>query len=73
MQRERMAPSPGPGIHQDPAAFWNNRFQQPGFAYGDQPNDFLRQQAALIPAGDALCLAEGEGRNAVHLAQLGHR
>jgi SAM-dependent methyltransferase len=29
--------------------------------------------AAQIPAGPALCLAEGEGRNAVHLATLGHR
>ncbi len=26
-----------------------------------------------VPPGDVLCLAEGEGRNAVHLAQLGHR
>ena len=73
MQRKRMASSPAPGTHPDPAAFWNDRFHQPGFAYGDQPNDFLHQQAALLPAGDALCLAEGEGRNAVHLAQLGHR
>jgi SAM-dependent methyltransferase len=28
--------------------------------------------AARIPAGPVLCLAEGEGRNAVHLASLGH-
>ena len=56
----------------DPAAFWDARFRESGFAYGDQPNDFLKEQAAGLPPGRALCLAEGEGRNAVHLAQLGH-
>jgi len=56
----------------DPSSFWNSRYAEPGFAYGTQPNDFLREQAALLPAGTALCLAEGEGRNAVHLASLGH-
>ena len=55
-----------------PGAFWDARFSEPGFAYGDQPNDLLREQAALLTPGRALCLAEGEGRNAVHLAQLGH-
>jgi hypothetical protein len=28
--------------------------------------------ASAIPAGPVLCLAEGQGRNAVHLATLGH-
>lgn len=63
---------PGPSPSSSSADFWNRRFSESGFAYGDQPNDFLREQAALLPAGEALCLAEGEGRNAVHLAQLGH-
>lgn len=57
----------------DPASFWNSRYSEPGFAYGRRPNDFLREQAASLPAGEALCLAEGEGRNAAHLAELGHR
>ena len=60
------APFPG-----DPNAFWDARFAESGFAYGDQPNDFLRERAAGLPRGMALCLAEGEGRNAVHLAQQG--
>jgi len=55
------------------ASFWDQRYQEEGFAYGDQPNDFLRDQVAGLPLGDVLCLAEGEGRNAVHLAGLGHR
>lgn len=57
----------------DPAGFWNGRYAEPGYAYGEQPNDFLREQAPALPPGGVLCLAEGEGRNAVHLAQLGHR
>ena len=61
--------TPEPG---DPAAFWDARFRENGFAYGELPNDFLREQAAVLPLGRTLCLAEGEGRNAVHLAQLGH-
>lgn len=52
--------------------FWNARYGEEGFAYGDQPNDFLRSVAARIPSGPVLCLAEGQGRNAVFLAGLGH-
>ena len=52
--------------------FWNERFGEPGFMYGDQPNDFLKAQAhTLKPGGKILCLAEGEGRNAVYLAAQG--
>jgi SAM-dependent methyltransferase len=57
----------------DPAGFWNGRYAEPSYAYGEQPNEFLRDKAPALPPGDVLCLAEGEGRNAVHLAQLGHR
>jgi SAM-dependent methyltransferase len=35
-------------------------------------NDFLRSVAAQIPAGRVLMLAEGEGRNAVYLAEQGY-
>ena len=66
-----MASTPSPQAN--PAAFWDGRYGEPGFAYGEQPNDFLCEQAAALAPGEALCLAEGEGRNAVHLAQLGHR
>ncbi len=53
---------------------WDQRYAEPGFAYGTEPNDFLREQAgALAPGSEVLCLAEGEGRNAVYLASLGHR
>ena len=51
---------------------WDARYSEPGYAYGTAPNDFLREMAARIPPGPVLCLAEGEGRNAVFLAELGH-
>jgi len=55
-------------------AHWDERYAEPGWAFGTEPNDFLREQAAHLPAGSrVLCLAEGEGRNAVFLAGLGHR
>lgn len=54
-------------------ADWNARYAEPGWAFGTEPNDFLRQQAHhLAPGGRVLCLAEGEGRNAVWLAAQGH-
>jgi SAM-dependent methyltransferase len=50
--------------------FWNLRFSENGFAYGVEPNDFLASQT-FLPGSKVLCLAEGEGRNAVYLAGLG--
>ncbi len=50
---------------------WDQRYGEPGFAYGDAPNDYLVEVADRLPVGRALCLAEGEGRNAVFLAQRG--
>lgn len=52
---------------------WNERYSQPGFAYGTEPNDFLRENASLIPKGRVLALADGEGRNGVYVATLGHQ
>ena len=51
---------------------WNARFAGKEYFYGTAPNAFVAEMAARIPAGPVLCLAEGEGRNAVHLATLGH-
>lgn len=52
---------------------WDERYSQPGFAYGTEPNEFLAAHARRIPVGPVLSLGEGEGRNAVYLAGLGHR
>jgi SAM-dependent methyltransferase len=54
------------------AAFWNERYHGTDYFYGTAPNDFLVSVAPEIPAGPVLCLAEGEGRNAIFLAGRGH-
>ncbi|HDP89174.1 MAG TPA: class I SAM-dependent methyltransferase [Thioalkalivibrio sp.] len=51
---------------------WDERYTDTDYAYGTEPNDFLVEQAACISGGPVLCLAEGEGRNAVWLARQGH-
>lgn len=52
--------------------FWERRYSASAYAYGTEPNGFLVEVADRIPAGRVLCLAEGEGRNAVWLAARGH-
>jgi SAM-dependent methyltransferase len=54
---------------------WDERYGEPGFVYGTEPNDFLAANAVryLPPKGEILSLGEGEGRNAVFLASLGFR
>ncbi|MCB0990153.1 MAG: class I SAM-dependent methyltransferase [Acidimicrobiales bacterium] len=51
---------------------WDQRYSVDEYVYGTAPNDFLRQQADSLRPGSALCLADGEGRNGVYLAELGH-
>jgi len=58
----------------DPAQLdrWNKRFSAEGYLFGKRPNAFLESQAARLRAGmSALCVADGEGRNSVWLAQRG--
>jgi SAM-dependent methyltransferase len=53
---------------------WDERYAGDDYVYGTEPNDFLVAMADRLPAGGAvLCLAEGEGRNAVWLARQGFR
>ena len=54
-------------------SFWDNRYAIEHYAYGEEPNAFVAAMAPHIPEGPVLCLAEGEGRNAVYLAKHGHR
>lgn len=51
---------------------WDQRYATEDYVYGEQANDFLRDHVASIPAGRVLCLGEGEGRNAVFLAEKGY-
>lgn len=68
----------GPGAEKqgppDMRELWDGRYGGTDeYHYGTEPNDFLQTTVADLPPGDALCLADGEGRNGVHLASLGHR
>ncbi|MCI3935774.1 class I SAM-dependent methyltransferase [Chryseobacterium aahli] len=50
---------------------WDERYSNDEFAYGTQPNNYLKDQLQKLETGSILFPAEGEGRNAVFAAQLG--
>jgi len=50
---------------------WDERYRKDEFAYGEQPNNYLKEQLEKLPVGTILFPAEGEGRNAVFAAKLG--
>ncbi len=51
---------------------WDERYSASEYVYGTEPNDLLREEYHRIrPGGKVLCLADGEGRNGVFLAQQG--
>ena len=55
-------------------SFWDDRYSIAEYVYGTAPNRWLEAEAHRIPAGGrVLSLGEGEGRNAVWLAEQGHR
>jgi hypothetical protein len=54
--------------------FWDERYAGQALFYGAEANRFLRDNISALPqTSPVLCLAEGEGRNAVFLAQQGLR
>jgi tellurite methyltransferase len=50
---------------------WDERFKGKEFAFGKEPNPFLKKHLPFLPKGSALDIAAGEGRNAVFLATHG--
>lgn len=50
---------------------WDQRYADPDYFYGTEPNDFLRAEVARVPMGEVLCIGDGEGRNGVWLSQQG--
>ena len=51
---------------------WNERYAQPGFLFGSEPAQFLRDHGAYLKRGmSALAVADGEGRNSTFLAEKG--
>ena len=58
----------------NPLETWNARFAREDFLFGEDPNAFLRAHAHRLQAGGSvLCVADGEGRNSVWLAEQGFR
>jgi SAM-dependent methyltransferase len=53
------------------ARAWNERYREAELVWGSEPNLFVRQQCQRLPAGHAVDLGCGEGRNALWLARLG--
>ena len=51
--------------------FWNNRYSAEIYAYGEAPNEHVKQELSGLKPGKILFPAEGEGRNAVHAATRG--
>jgi len=52
---------------------WNEKFSNEEYLYGKSPNQYIKEKSKLIEINsDILCLGEGEGRNALYLANMGH-
>ncbi|HHS88752.1 MAG TPA: class I SAM-dependent methyltransferase [Rhodobacteraceae bacterium] len=52
---------------------WEDRYSKSeDYLFGTAPAQFLRENPGwLVPGRSALCVADGEGRNSVHLARCG--
>ena len=50
---------------------WNERYAAAELVWSETPNVFVAEVAGVLPAGRALDLACGEGRNAIWLARRG--
>jgi SAM-dependent methyltransferase len=51
--------------------FWDTRYREEDYAYGEVPNAFFKNTLPSFTPGKILLPAEGEGRNAVFAASLG--
>ena len=53
---------------------WDKSFSDTDFVYGESENVFINSMSQILPEQSKVgCFAEGEGRNAVYLAKLGHK
>src|SRR5699024_3026087 len=52
---------------------WDKSFSVDNYVYDEELNVFKKEKSAILPERANIgCFAEGEGRNAVYLATLGH-
>lgn len=52
-------------------SFWDERYSEPGLAYGSDPNLFIKSFLDKHEPGRILFPAEGQGRNAIYAASKG--
>jgi SAM-dependent methyltransferase len=52
---------------------WNERYRERGALWGTAPNEFVVDRLSAVAPCRALDLGAGQGRNAIWLAQQGHR
>ena len=52
-------------------SFWNDRYAEKEYVYGEDPNIFFAEQLKLLKPGVIILPCEGEGRNAVFAATNG--
>ena len=51
---------------------WDKRFERDEYIFGKKPADALvKLEHHLVPKGQTLVVADGEGRNSVYLASRG--
>lgn len=55
-----------------PVNRWDERYAKDDYHFGTEPNGFLAEVSGRLTPGRALCIADGEGRNSVYLAEQGH-
>jgi len=59
---------------ENPQQTWNERYASSDYLFGESPNEFVRAAANHLADGQSvLCVADGEGRNSVWLAERGLR
>ena len=60
-----------PNMREKPLNLRDQRYENPEYVYGVEPNQYLKEQLEKLKPGNILFPAEGEGRNSVYAAQLG--
>lgn len=51
--------------------FWNERYSSIEFAYGEEPNEYFKEQLSKLEPGRILLPGDGEGRNGICAAKQG--
>ena len=53
------------------SSYWNERYSQKEYVYGEEPNVFFAEQIDRLKAGTIVLPCDGEGRNGVYAASKG--